>query len=119
MPLVHLLKQNNPSGKVARWIAILSEFNKTNIRHLKGIYNTVPDILSRLSDQNIETEILEQLPFMCNNVVSSNPMQQQQAQQPHVIEWSAAGVKHEQHRYKPYKEIMDYLERKNAQFQKE
>ena len=53
-PLVYLLKQKNPSPRNSRWLAILSEYNVTNIKHLAGSRNIVPDILSRMKDSNIE-----------------------------------------------------------------
>ena len=58
-------------GKVARWIAILSEFNITTSSHIKGTENTIPDILSRMEDANIETNYMKDSPLACNNLKSS------------------------------------------------
>ena len=41
-PLCYLLKQKNPSPRNMRWLAILSEYNVTNIKHLAGNKNIVP-----------------------------------------------------------------------------
>ena len=69
-PLVYLLRQTNPSARNARWLAILSEFNIRNIKHLPGVRNIVPDILSRLKDNNIETQIVDSLPWPDVNIVT-------------------------------------------------
>ena len=69
-PLVYLLKQSNPSARNSRWLAILSEYRIANIRHLPGVKNIVPDILSRLKDKNIEYDIVESLPWANVNIVT-------------------------------------------------
>ena len=69
-PLVYLLKQQNPTGRNARWLAILSEYKIMNIKHLPGIKNTVPDMLSRLVDDNLETKLTEDLPWCVNNNIA-------------------------------------------------
>ena len=58
-PLCYLLRQKNPSPRNMRWLAILSEYNVTNIKHLAGNRNIVPDVLSRMSDTNIESKIID------------------------------------------------------------
>ena len=71
-PLVHLLKQNKASGRTARWQAIISEFNVTNIRHLAGLKNVVPDFLSRMTAKNIESSIIDDLPLYENRKMPNN-----------------------------------------------
>ena len=61
-PLVYLLKQKNPSPRNSRWLAILSEYNITNIKHLPDVKNAVPDMLSRMMDINLEMKLVEDLP---------------------------------------------------------
>ena len=120
LPLCHLLRQQHPTGKVARWLTILSEYNITNIKHLKGIHNTIPDILSRLQDDNIETELLADLPFSCNNIkeVSGDASVKEhdnsvQAATPHrttgnTVQWNTKELRDAQHRYKPYKDVFEF-----------
>ena len=71
-PLVYLLKHKNPSSRNTRWLAILSEYRITNIKHLPGFKNIVPDMLSRLIDENIETKLVDDLPWAVNSINSGN-----------------------------------------------
>ena len=54
----------NPSPRNMRWLAILSEYNVTNIKHLAGSKNIVPDILSRMNESNLESNIVDERPWM-------------------------------------------------------
>lgn len=47
MALKWLLTLDNPSGRLARWATIISQYT-FDIVHRKGIYNVVPDALSRI-----------------------------------------------------------------------
>ena len=66
-PLVYLLKSPNPTGRNARWLAILSEYRILNIKHIPGVKNVVPDVLSRLNEDNLEQKLTEDLPWCVNN----------------------------------------------------
>ena len=114
-PLTYLLRQSNPTGRNARWIAILSEYRITNIRHLKGISNIVPDMLSRLQDDNIETAITDSLPWQVNANTKwrppADPCQQQQTKlSPETkTKDSAEALINAQRKYKPFSDIISYL----------
>ena len=71
-PLCYLLKQKNPSPRNMRWLAILSEYNVTNIKHLAGSKNIVPDILSRMNESNLESNIIDELPWMVQSMQEVN-----------------------------------------------
>ncbi len=45
-PLVHLRKQKDPTGKFARWISELEEYNYT-VKYIRGKDNAKADLLSR------------------------------------------------------------------------
>lgn len=47
--LIQLFKQENPPGRLARWIMYLSQYS-FDIVHRKGVSNVVPDTLSRTVD---------------------------------------------------------------------
>ena len=70
-PLVHLLKQSKATGRVARWQTILSDFRITNIRHIAGVKNIIPDYLSRMAAKNIESECVDDLPLYEHRNISS------------------------------------------------
>ena len=78
-PLCYLLRQKNPSPRNMRWLAILSEYNVTNIKHLAGNRNIVPDVLSRMSDTNIETRITDDLPWMVQSFRETNVISRSKA----------------------------------------
>ena len=61
-PLTYLLKQSNASARNSRWLAILSEYHVTHINHLSGTKNVVPDVLSRMHENNLESKIIDELP---------------------------------------------------------
>ena len=66
------MKQKNPSLRNSRWLAILNEYNVANIKHLSGSRNIVPDILSRMKDSNIESKIVDDLPWMVQSMLHQN-----------------------------------------------
>ena len=55
-----------------RWLAILSEYNVTNIKHLAGNKNIVPDVLSRMNETNLESRKTEDLPWMAQSMQDVN-----------------------------------------------
>ena len=47
-----LLSQPELSGQRQRWMAVLSQFQMTEIAHVPGVRNVVADVLSRYPDPN-------------------------------------------------------------------
>ena len=52
-PLTWLLQVNSPSGRIARWQLLLSEYNFT-VQYLQGRENIVADFLSRIKQQGAD-----------------------------------------------------------------
>ena len=46
-PLLFLLKQSTPNGRIARWQTILGEFDIKQVGHISGESNITSDYLSR------------------------------------------------------------------------
>ena len=138
---MYLLKQQNPSARNARWLAILSEYRISTIKHLPGIKNIVPDMLSRLVDDNIKTRLISGLPWAVNNNIvtmvtrSTSPSSQRTPanqtspsgsqrlqtanQEPsvgketHVMASNdVIDLQHKQGKYKPFSDIISYLQGK-------
>ena len=64
--LTWMLREGNPSGRIARWITFLQQF-EYSIKHVKGKHNVVPDSLSRRPYDVTETkadEVIEQYPYL-------------------------------------------------------
>ena len=40
----------------------------THIKHLAGTKNVVPDVLSRMHENNLESKIIDGLPWAVNNI---------------------------------------------------
>lgn len=56
--LIWLFKQPNLTGRLARWLMKLQQFD-INISHIKGRHNVIPDTLSRIPADPVNIDIIQ------------------------------------------------------------
>ena len=91
--------------------------------------NIIPDVLSRMQDTNIETEVLDDCAFYTSNIISKNSgntacrlkVNKEENKQGEIklsgeikLEWRYEILQREQVLYEPYREIRDYLKGKRC-----
>ena len=98
-PLIWLCSQADPPPRVARWQILLSEYNITNIKHIKGSQNLVADTLSRV-EPDMVADLLEETPLLCNISLAEDSGE---------IDWNLAELWIKQDTVSLYDNIKKYL----------